>query len=80
MLFRDSGSGVVRSVVKLGGKNSGQAFALKSLSKSALLRKRNGPNSALNELKFLLLLLNIHHPTTSLPTSPMHSRTTVMYI
>merc|ERR1711991_273389 len=38
------------------GKNSGRVYAVKSLNKSYLMRKRSGPDSALSELKILVTI------------------------
>ncbi len=50
------GSGVVKTATKITGKNCGRVYALKSLSKSYLLRKQSGPDSAFNELKVLVAI------------------------
>ena len=50
------GSGVVKTATKISGRNFGRVYALKSLSKSYLLRKQHGPDSAMNELKILVTI------------------------
>ena len=61
------GFGMVRAVTKIGGADKNTAYALKSLSKSAVLQRSSGTTAVLSELKALALLVdakficNVHY-------------------
>ena len=61
------GFGMVRAVTKLTGTDRSTAYALKSLSKSAVLQRSSGTAAVLSELKALALLVdakfvcNVHY-------------------
>lgn len=50
------GFGMVRLVSKLTGKDKGKEFALKSMSKDAVLKRSSGPSSIITELRALIML------------------------
>lgn len=50
------GFGIVRRATKLSGKDKGTEYAMKSMSKDAIIRRSSGPNAVSTELKCLILL------------------------
>jgi serine/threonine protein kinase len=52
------GFGMVRLLTKLSGSDKNQSYALKSLSKFAILQRSSGINAAFSELKALALLVD----------------------
>jgi len=52
------GFGVVRRAVKLTGDDRGVEYAMKSMSKSAILKRSSGPSSVMTELRALIMLLD----------------------
>ena len=52
------GFGMVRLVKKLTGSDRGQEYALKSMSKQAILKRSSGPSAVSSELKCLIILCN----------------------
>lgn len=52
------GFGIVRRAKKLSGKDKGTEYAMKSMSKDAIIRRTSGPSAVSTELKCLILLSN----------------------
>ena len=52
------GFGLVRKVTKISGTDKGVQYAMKSMSKEAILKRTSGPNAVITELKCLEKLTN----------------------
>lgn len=50
------GFGMVRLVKKLTGRDKNKEFAMKSMSKDAILKRSSGPNAVMTELRALIML------------------------
>lgn len=55
------GFGVVRRVMKLTSDDRGTEYAMKSMSKAAILKRSSGPASVMTELRALVMLLDCEY-------------------
>lgn len=57
------GFGIVRRVVKQTGDDKGSEYAMKSMSKAAILKRTSGPTSVMTELRALIMLQECQYIT-----------------
>lgn len=57
------GFGIVRRVVKQTGDDKGSEYAMKSMSKAAILKRSSGPTSVMTELRALIMLQECQYIT-----------------
>ena len=57
------GFGIVRRVTKQTGEDKGAEYAMKSMSKAAILKRSSGPTSVMTELRALIMLQECQYIT-----------------